>query len=122
MSRTMTENRVQVDFEFESTASGSWENRSASHLWRAPTQRFVQTAGAAICLSISPITAIADPWPIHDTVLSTNQPVENPSRRRQISIKEAIRIADDIMRKAESERRATAEEEAVHIMNLEVDL
>jgi hypothetical protein len=26
------------------------------------------------------------------------------------------------MRKAESERRATAEEEAVHIMNLEVDL
>lgn len=74
---------------------------------------FLRPLGISVVMALSPLTALADPWMIEPR--RQTQPtaivVVHTSKRR-ISRAEALRIARDILRRAELERAALAEEEA----------
>lgn len=75
----------------------------------------------AMLLVVSSMTAVADPWcetQHHRSQLTMSSTLQTSSRRR-IMRREALKLADDIMRRAEEGRMKAAEEEANRQFDLE---
>ena len=99
----------------DTSASGTW---SESYVKRPETQwrlgRIGQIAGLVLALSTTPATAIADPWfqgrQRRDTATATW--ISDSVVGRRVTRAEALRLARQIMERAERERARFAEWEA----------
>lgn len=72
-------------------------------------------------LAVNSMTAVPDPWyeTQHQRFQLTMRSTLQTSSRRRILRREALRLADDIMRRAEEGRMKAAEEEAHRQFDLE---
>jgi hypothetical protein len=74
-----------------------------------------------LLFAVSPVTAFSDPW--FESRRSRSQftisSTYHTSIRRRITLREALRLAEDIMRRAEEGRIKVAEEEARRQFDLE---
>lgn len=95
--------------------SGFWnESREMESKEHANFSHVIKAAGLGLLMAFSPITAIADPWLSdrrrRDSVVTVA--VYQEVIGRYVSRSEALRIATEILAKAEAERFAIAEFEA----------
>ncbi len=98
------------------TASGPWwadmSPRPSAARW--PSRRRLRSVGLLLSITLSPLTAITDPW-LDDRRRQTQATacvvIESIGHRR-ISRDEALRIARQILERAERERIEIAEWEA----------
>ncbi|HUS58806.1 MAG TPA: hypothetical protein VM141_09155 [Planctomycetota bacterium] len=109
--------------EFDAGATGAW---SESFIQR-PKRRFSFPREAffiACLLHTSPATAVPDIWysakRIEDAATASS--FLDGAIGRPISRAEALRIVDSILVRAERERAELAENEATHIIELEMEL
>jgi hypothetical protein len=99
----------------EAPATGIW--RESHPQWHArlfDLSQIAKVAGIAISLAVSPVTAISDPWLAErrrrDAVVTMS--IYQEVLGRFISRAEALRIAREILDRAERERLDIAEYEA----------
>jgi len=80
-----------------------------------------QFARVALLLAVTSMTAGPDPWSESRQQRSqlTMSTTFQTSRRRRVTLREALRLADEIMRRAEEGRMRVAEEEASRQFDLE---
>lgn len=123
MNDTLTVKKVAYDQEAIVAASGSSTStpRSVAQLPDIIGNEVLGGASVAPWLTVSPVTAVPDPWLIEDQRRSSASAanVVDGVRRRPITLREALKLADEIMRKAEEGRIRAAEEEANRLFDLE---
>lgn len=93
---------------------------------KAPTidvGRLTKAVGLAISLMVSPVTVIADPWQAEkrkrDSTVTMS--IYKEIFGRVVSRAEALRIAREILERAERERLYFADEEAARGIHWEID-
>ena len=81
---------------------------------RPASRRLWHFARFALLLAVSSMSSAQDPWVLmrqQQSLWRTNTTLQTSSRRR-ITMREALKMADDIMRRAEEGRLKASEEEA----------
>ena len=84
-------------------------------------KRTISELGITALLTISSTTAVPDPWhatQAHRAAFNKSATFHKPARRR-ITLHAALRLADEIMQRAEEGRLRAAEEETAKFLDLE---
>lgn len=117
MNSTMTATSIGATAPASNTDSVEWLRQAdtSMELTSRPTpiRGFLRPFGIGVVMALSPLTAVADPWVVEPRRQS--QPtafVLVHTSRRRISRAEALRVAMEILRKAEQERLDLADWEA----------
>lgn len=123
MSDTLTARNVEYEVEEMIPVSGSWNFTppSVPHAVAFIGQGALRNAGVALWLAVSPMTAVVDPWLVERQRRASASAaiVVDGVRRRRITLTEALKLADEIMRRAEEGRIRAAEDEANRQFDLE---
>lgn len=108
------------------SGSANWAFDNGTHTPFDPRvgsvgRSLAQFAILAAFLAVSPMTTGPDPWSPAQQQRSqlTISSAFRTSNRRRITMREALRLADEIMRRAEEGRMKAAEEEASRQFDLE---
>lgn len=101
---------------FTATTSGPWSAMTGrdSRAVQKPPRGYLRPFGIGLIIALSPITAVADPWvaePRRQTQPTAFVPIQSMGRRR-ITRAEALRLAQEILERAERERLRSADWEA----------
>lgn len=124
MTDTRTARNVEYEQDAAIPASGLWTftGRTVPPVTTMLSQGALRNAGVALWLAVSPFTAIADPWfSDRQRRASTTAGIAIEGvRRRRLTLSEALRLADEIMRNAEEGRIRAAESEAIRQFDLEI--
>lgn len=101
---------------FTDTTSGPWSTMTGpdSRAVQKPPRGYLRPFGIGLIIALSPITAVADPWvsePRRQTQPTAFVLIHSIGRRR-ITRAEALRLAQEILERAERERLRSADWEA----------
>lgn len=106
--------------------SGNWAFDNGTHAFLDPrvspaNRSLVHLARWAILLAVSSMSSAPDPWfsMQQQRSLSTMSSTLQTSGRRRITLRQALELADSIMRRAEEGRMRAAEEEVKRGFDLE---
>jgi hypothetical protein len=114
-------------FDPTTAASGDWSLNRDAYLPEQPMRPWCPNAVRDVALAMlfpnSPLTSVTDAFHSNrraTATVSTANPVR-ASRRRRISVQEALCLSREILRRAETGRAATAEQDASRAIALGSD-
>lgn len=117
----LLEDRNSLKIESVGSATGPWGVPEVPIACRStrPPSGFLPPLGLSVFLAFTPLTAVADPWSL-DARSSAGHVITWPEkRRRQLQLREASRLALQIMERAELARKEAVAAEYVLACRLE---